>query len=340
MKTHDNQPSIEQWKELYEVARIIRKLEPWKLLWDMDLITIMLPGREEPVYCSVMGRGGECIAIGVYPGFESVDTFYRMAEAVNSSMSYLVGLEQDCLMCFFGDREEVTKQDREVYKELGLRFRGRHEWIYFRSMIPGYIPWHIDSEQADLLIQALQNLVMSVEHYKNDKIKVDFDLGETLLRFYSPEDELWYTKAVELPPRLVTTNKLIVSNETLIAKLKKHKQNKSRLEFDVTYLPTPLQENKDERPFFPRFIVLMDKNSELLLDQYMAGEDDHIEAEILDMLTRYIMTFDRPKSINVRNEQVTFLIGDFCDKLGIKLIDDKGVQTIDGFLEGLLNSMM
>lgn len=52
--------SIEQWNELYDVTINIKKLEPWNYLWDMDIITIILPGYEEPFYCSVMGRGGQC----------------------------------------------------------------------------------------------------------------------------------------------------------------------------------------------------------------------------------------------------------------------------------------
>jgi len=339
MTIHDDRPSLEQWGKLYEVARNIRQLEPWKYLWDTDLITIMLPGREEPIYCSVMGRIGECYAIGVYPGFKSVNSFYRIAESSKDDLPFIVGLEQDCLICNYGDRVEVAKEDREVYKALGLRFRGQNEWIYFRSMAPGYVPWHIDSDQADLLLQVLQNLTMALIHLKNEKIKVDFDSGETLLRFFSPEDGLWYNNVVEMPPRLVVTPRLIVGNEVLMAKLKKHRRNGARLEFDVVYLPAPIQENKGDRPFFPRFALLMDKKIGIVIDQHMARTDDYIEVDILEMLTRYIMKSGRPASINVRDDRVVRYIGDFCDKLAITLIEGKGVPYVDDLLKGILASI-
>jgi hypothetical protein len=327
----DKKPTLEQWKELYKVAQNIRKLAPWDHLWESELITIMLPGYEEPIYCSVMGRGGECYAIGIYPGYESINSFYRLSEAAQDNPPFAMAFEQDCLACHFGDREDVTSEERETYKALGLRFRGRNEWIYFRSMEPGYIPWYINAGQADLLIQALQNFAMALTYLLGEKIEVDFDGGETLLRFYSPEKELWLNAATKMPPRPIITPKLIVDNEILMAQLKKQKLNGTRLEFELTYLPTPIQEHKGDKPYLPRMALLMDKTSGLPLDQHMADKGGRIEVDILEMLTQYIMKFGKPVSINIRDDSTGCYIEDFCQKAGVKLIQGKGVPAVDRF---------
>ena len=93
-------------------------------------------------------------------------------------------LEQNCLVCNFGDREEMEAEDRAVLKQLGLRFRGRGQWIYFRYMIPGQFPWFLDAGQAELLTSALQNLFMLCKCYMEGKLKPDFDAGMTLKRWY------------------------------------------------------------------------------------------------------------------------------------------------------------
>ncbi len=49
--------TLTEWKELYEVATRIKELEPWKDLWDMDLIALRFGDDEEPVFMSVLGRG-------------------------------------------------------------------------------------------------------------------------------------------------------------------------------------------------------------------------------------------------------------------------------------------
>ena len=336
----NNKPTIEQWKELYDAAINIRQIAPWDYLWDMDLIAINLPSREEPVYCSVMGRNGECYAIGVYPGLKAVASFYRMAESTSDEMAaYIAGLEQECLMCHFGDREEVEHEDREVYKALGLRFRGRNEWIYFRTMEPGYFPWHIRAWEADLLIQVLQNLALAVAPIVSGEIKVDSDLGETLVRSYSQEEGIWRNEVSRQPHILVITPQLIVGNDLLMAKLRKCKRTDTCLEFDSSYLPAPIQEKRDDRPYFPRFALLVSKNTGLIVDQHMADKDEAIEADILDMLTRYIIKYGRPSSIYIRDNRASEYIGDFCKKANVRLIVGKGVPLIDGIICELMDSL-
>ena len=44
----------ELWLELYEIAEKIQKLEPWKYLWDMDLLVYLCQPLNEIFYCSVM----------------------------------------------------------------------------------------------------------------------------------------------------------------------------------------------------------------------------------------------------------------------------------------------
>lgn len=37
--------SIQEWKDLYQAATIIKELKPWEHFWDMDLIGIQEIGR-------------------------------------------------------------------------------------------------------------------------------------------------------------------------------------------------------------------------------------------------------------------------------------------------------
>ena len=64
----DNNINYELYRELYEITIKIKSMEPWKYFYDKDLISIIMPDRNEPVYCSIMGRGKEHYGIGVYPG--------------------------------------------------------------------------------------------------------------------------------------------------------------------------------------------------------------------------------------------------------------------------------
>lgn len=64
---------LEQWKQLYEAATRIKELKPWEKLWDMDLIAVRSGAKEDTVFYSILGRGGDllrvlaCIRLSVCP---------------------------------------------------------------------------------------------------------------------------------------------------------------------------------------------------------------------------------------------------------------------------------
>lgn len=340
MKSKDNkQPTIEQWAELYKIAKNIRTLSPWDYLWESNFFTIMLPGHEEPIFCSIMGQAGECYAIGIYPGYKSILSFYRLNEYAEDFTAISAGFEQDCLMCFFGDREEVMPEDRKVYKALDIRFRGRNEWIYFRAMDPGYLPWHINTEQCDLLIQVMQNLQIALENYINNEITVDFNNNEMVLRSYSPENEVWINSAEKIPPIPEEVQKIIINNDLLPAQMKKRKCNGVRLELEAAYVPTPIRENKKDRPYLPTLILMADKGDSIIVGQRLLSNNDDISISILDMLADYMKEYGKPISINVRDSRIGRHIEDLCQKTGIKLIEKEGIPTIDGMMMQMLGFM-
>lgn len=75
----------EVWLELYEVARKVQELEPWKYLWDMDLLEYIDVNSNEIYYCSVLGRLGLSNAILIYQG-EQIHKFFEGVEKNFQSM--------------------------------------------------------------------------------------------------------------------------------------------------------------------------------------------------------------------------------------------------------------
>jgi hypothetical protein len=339
MKKKNTPPSMEQWAKLYEVAATIKNEAPWNTMWDTDLVTIMLPGKNEPICISVMGRNGECYGIGVYPGYRSIAGFYRLLESSEEDLQMNPLSFQNCLMCYYGNRDELAPKEREVIKSLNLKFRGENNWIYFRSMEEGYYPWFINADQAELMIDALQNFAMAYMHLSSGKINVDFENGETLMRQYSPERKEWLNGSVPMPPIPEISGELVFKDELLLKRLQNKPKNNVSVEMDILYLPTPVQDKPDETPYFPRLLVLLDRKNRILLNQKLLDKKIKSEEAVTDELINYISKYGKPGKLFVRDRYFVCYVDSLCSQLGVSITFGKGMLGIDEFAEQMTGFM-
>lgn len=323
--------NLEQWKELYEVTIKIKALKPWEYFWDMDIITIILPNLDEPVYCNIMGRGGEFYGIGTYFGFEAIDGFYRISSSDKLPVEQMPRY-QNLLMCNFGSRDELIKKQLEIIKELGYKFRGKDNWIYFNSHEPGYTPYILDSEEVVLLTEVFKNLFMAIKAYIENDLKVNFNNGETLLRRYDEKDKLWYNHNAPMLVKQIEYPVPVLQDELLITKLSKEKCNNGKIEIDLLYLNTPINNKSLERPILPKMIVLIDCLSGSIIDYNILEQKDDDAYEIIGCLINYITQLGRPKTIFVRDYYIQSLLTDLCKKTKVQLKVKNNLDFIDEFI--------
>lgn len=105
-------------------------------------------------YCSVMGRAGLHKAIAVYQN-EQICGFLELER--DQCPDYELINYQECITCNFANRQETLPKNRELIKELGLRFRGT--WISFENFEKDYEPWIVDIKQVKIMIEALKNFI-------------------------------------------------------------------------------------------------------------------------------------------------------------------------------------
>ncbi|MDR1307212.1 MAG: hypothetical protein LBK74_06540 [Treponema sp.] len=328
-------PSPDQLKTLYQLMGRIKTLEPWNKLWDMDLVCIELPGMKEPVFCSVMGRNGECYGIGVYPGLQSVSGLLRIAEN-NDSSSYVLSY-LDCLSCYFGDRDELFPDERETIKKLGLSFRGKNNWPYFRRSRPNCMPWKISDKNAAQLTKILEQFIAAYEYFADHELPVDFEKDDILYHAYSKKTKTWTTESRHMPPVTSFGESCVIQNEIFTGALKMKPSNGLTLEVDTVYAPVSVGTTRDGFPALMRMVILMNAEKNVLAAQYLLKPNEDTAQETIRLLAEFIEEEGRPACINVRNDWVYVQLEDFCRKTGIDL-NSEGVPLVDEFSDKLLNS--
>lgn len=327
----------ELWLELYEIAEKIQKLEPWKYLWDIDLLVYLCQSMNEIFYCSVMGHGGMHKAIAIYQG-KQIHGFFELAKdqiPENMLLNY-----QECLMCNFISRQETLPKNREIIKELGLSFRGT--WISFENFEKGYEPSHININQVKIMIEALKNFHMMFRAIIEQGIKVDFENGEILARHYDKEKKLFlnYPVPLMLPEKQFNTIEAKAEFEKEIMKLP---QTEMELEYEfLNYIPIRIRDNKekDGRHYYPLARIIAERKSGVLISHDLIDKNEYKSKnayvlESAELLINYFYKMGRPKSIYVRDEETKMYLKDILDKAKIKIIVKPKLKAIDEFYYSL-----
>ncbi len=165
----DQTPRREEWQRLYETAIKVKQLEPWTWMSETDMFAVQDLELGQLGFVSAMGGAGEHFGVSVYLGSDGLDGFMMLQEArgvVSPEVLFMVPQ----LQVSFEDRELLTSADRAVIKSLGLKFRGRNAWPWFRSMRAGFVPWYLEAAEARFLAHALEQLLDLAPRFATDEL--------------------------------------------------------------------------------------------------------------------------------------------------------------------------
>jgi hypothetical protein len=318
-------PTISDWKALYEAALEFKEIEAWTWMYDSDVFGVQDPVSGEIGYCCVMGALGEMFALAVYLGSEGLESYMQVASEPPqiSAEALETMLMQKCLMASFGSRKELTKEDRQVIKSLGLKFRGRTAWPLFRSYRPAYHPWYLTADEARFLTLALQQAREVCPRFREDPTL--FDL---------PNEELWFVRVSEeteeglswkdawLEPALLEEEEIptVPIDELRLARLKKAAPLMEAIwEMDFFLSPSAVQEKKGERPYYPFMTMTVDHGSGFIFGTDLASPGTYLE----EFPERFLAIAERlkrqPIEVWVKKEDAYDLLEPITSRLGIEL---------------------
>jgi len=321
----EKQPTISEWKDLYQAALEFKEIEAWTWMYDSDVFGVQDPVSGEIGYCCIMGNLGEMFALALYLGSEGLESYMRIASGppLDFSEAFEEAMMQKCLMASFANREELTEEDHQVIKRLGLKFRGKNAWPLFRSYRPAYFPWYLTADEARFLTLALQQA---------KEVSLRFREDPTL--FGPPEEELWFVRVPQqteegltwqdawLEPALLEEEELpdVPIDELRLARITKTAPLMDAIwEVDFTLSPTPVQDKKGERPYYPYLTMAVDHESGFVFGADLASPETYLQ----DLPERFLALAERlehlPSEVWVKREEAYDLLEPFTSRLGIEL---------------------
>jgi len=341
MSTKDilTEPTREQWGKLYKAVDVIKEIKPWNYLWDTDLVALLLPDEEEPVFCSIMGMGGHCYGVGIYRGYEQLSGFFRIVQSPELP-SYVIRTYQNCYTLYLGSREELSAKDLRPIRELGLKYRGKNQWPYFRKHETGFSPWYINDVEAEFIENVLKNLAAAINFMLEENLDVDFAGGEILYRKYDKEKNKWENLAAPMPLVPLFSKKVFIEDELILQRLKKQERLKSQIEIAMFYLPVPVRDASVSRPFYPKIVLVADHISGSGLNQHLFDPQEKDPEILPGMLLEYITEFGLPETVYVRDDLTENYLSDICEKLNISLVVSPELPAVETMEADLIDYML
>lgn len=322
------------WASFYEVIDTFRRLEPWQLLMGGDLCAIQLPEREEPWWCTVLGRMGGDRGLTLRYGRKGLAEYdWLIDEETPNYLMPFIRADIDQTLIFWGDREEVPAEQRAAIKACGCRYRGRGEWPFCLSFRRGYMPATPDEQELAELIPALQNFFMLCLAAGEKQDAFSIGDGEMLLRFYDEEQQLWLNVVAPRPVYERKLPRIRLMDEVLKARLKQTRREPIDLEMDFVYLGCPIREKGYARLINPLMLITANCDTGIIVgSELLRPDDDRVQA-ILQMLIPVMERRGRVRSIRTRNPYVAQALEDLCAGCGIRLEHECAqLEAIDEYL--------
>ncbi|WP_077618356.1 plasmid pRiA4b ORF-3 family protein [Bacillus sinesaloumensis] len=316
------------WHKLLEITEQYKQLQPWQWLDDDQIIAVEDPVTKEYVYCSIMGGAGIEYGLAAYVGEKGLQFLNDLL--IQTSIDEKMYLKQRSLLMSFSNREELSDEDYQILKENGRSDRGKNQWPLFRSYQPGYYPWILDSQEVSLLSLVIEQVIeVSMVAKKDPKLLSAFN-SHMVARVLDEKSNKWNTILIhdQDNKNKVEDSSLLV-NELELQELKNSlKFYNVPLEFDSEYMLAPIQENQNERPYFPTLVLCAERKNGTIVYNEMLKNGGTAEASQNAFLGLIKQLNRIPREIWVKEEMAPY-IKPIARKLQIKLLIVQTLPILD-----------
>lgn len=322
---------------LYTLAFAYKKTKLWKRLWDTQLFAVRFSDGEIG-YCSVMGRIGEHIALGVYVGESGFYSYCAIANQPAETddlhrMEYM--FSQDCLICSFVYKDELGPSETAALKSYcaknGVALRGAHACPQLERVHPFHIPWPV-REDADkqYLSQALEAAVEVARRLESSTpeqlgLKEGSPFTHPIpLLVKTAEGYDWQT--VSAPPEkraaYPSTGRL---SDIHLRRATLAKKQGSTWACDVFLLPKPISDEAEETaepynaPYLPWVQIIYDVDGDAVLDTAVCGGKESYADVFPNKLLELMGRLGRPRRLLTVTRRSEALYRDAAEEAGVKL---------------------
>ncbi len=328
---------VELCMALFDAADKLRSLAPWDTFCEVDVCEVYPRAESEPYYCSFTGMFEDVLGLSVYKGHSGL---VSLSAFINSAdlPEYISESRRNCLTCVWGSKNDDDRQDLALTKIAERKYRGYDEWPRFRYYETGYEPSYLNNIQMKEITLVMNALYDAITEMQEDGSLKKLNEGERIRRRYDEEEDCWVNEIMPPVEKIeAVTDGCVITDELLIRRIKKKPVNGRYLEYDMPYIPVPLENERGGRRVYPRLCILCDSERPAMENQYFLHDTEDPRDVALGMLVNYMEEKGRPAGVYVRDAELFGIIGDLCAKTGVALSFSPMLKVLDFFVDDIIN---
>jgi hypothetical protein len=342
----EGQKKAEHYSKIYSLMDAIRRMEPWKWMYETDVFGVKIPGKNQVYFISIMGAEGLFFALSAYKGHQGLAEFLHFHENAGKVPPETI-FTIPHVMISFTDREQLGKEHLDSIRISGVKFRGKGNWPLLDEIVPGFIPAFPESETLKDLLTVLNQAVTVLSKARNDRgylfRKGDpFDAILVRTRTGHSGKEAWEDRYETFDPERGGRGFHIDYSLESRAEVLRLPVRSLVLQADLLLLPVPVME-KGRKGFFPFALLLVDRENGVVYGMEMLEPlpDLHSLYESLPqvLLEEIAKLGFRPKKIEVRSSQLFVLLKKVLDEVNCTLEQVEKMPRMDEAVHSLLEHL-
>lgn len=319
---------------LLELANELKKLKPWEYLESNEIIVIDFGDMNDKVLVSVMGAAGGEFGLMVFDLEHGYDSLAKILFEKNLSSDFSYSL--NALTVNFVDRDELEPADYQLIKDCGLTYRGKKNWIQFRSYLEGTHPERPNYIEVELLIDVINTMINITEirkdgwqypqvgahEYPAFKIITDGEL-----------QEIYLLKLQVSKPTFECYEEITMFEK---AQYKKKPKSALQLEYDLFYMPFGVEMEQTNRYVYPIVGILVERGSNLVIGHEVVPMPK-TPPMAQSIFWAYLQGLEvRPSKIFVSKE-VRPMLQPLAKVLGVELVESElpGIREVRKFMKNM-----
>ena len=315
------QPTMAQWKTLYDACIRFRKAACWQWMTEEEMFGIENPKTGEVGYCLIIGNLGEQLGLIIYTGTDGLQSYKNIPDhAELSEEDFMLFLSQKCLSITYDNKSELYNEDIQVIEELGITLKGSRQYPVIRNMTPGYVPWFISGDEAEYLSTAIEQVLDVSLRFTDNTDIIRSKRPKYLVRMNDTisGSQVWVDEWLLPEPIRPKAVAPVQIDEVGIMRIKSNAEKKKvTWEFTYSLENMPIRE-QGNRPFYPMMLLIIETQSGLILGSDTASPDSYQQQFVDYLLHMMEDTNSYPREIMFEADEVATMLQPFLSRLDIK----------------------